>query len=101
MFNTNVLNESFSPDYVRTVWNKAYIVDGYDPNIQRKDRCGAWIRYSDYGNTNSQYGWEIDHILPKSRGGTDYIDNLQPLQWENNRQKGDDYPTWYCKVKAA
>jgi len=37
-------------------------------------------------------------ILPVSKGDTDHIDNLQPLQWENNRHKGDDYPRWYCKI---
>jgi hypothetical protein len=24
--------------------------------------------------------------------------NLQALQWENNRGKGDDWPNWTCAV---
>lgn len=78
------------------VWNKGRIIPGRDPNTWRQDSCGHLIRYSDHGNTNSTYGWEIDHIFPASRGGTDDLDNLQPLYWENNRIKGDQYP-WYCQ----
>jgi 5-methylcytosine-specific restriction endonuclease McrA len=44
-----------------------------------------------------EYGWEVDHIIPVSRGGGDELPNLQPLQWENNRQKADDL-NWNCKV---
>lgn len=57
--------------------------------------CGSPIRYSDHGNTNSKHGWEIDHILPTAKGGRTVLDNLQPLYWETNRSKGDQYP-WSC-----
>ena len=29
-----------------------------------------------------------DHKNPKDRGGSDQLKNLQPLQWEENREKG-------------
>jgi 5-methylcytosine-specific restriction endonuclease McrA len=72
-----------------TVWQKAQSVLGYDSNVWRKDACGAWIKYDHYGDCNQSTGWEIDHIKPTSQGGSDDISNLQPLQWENNRAKGD------------
>jgi 5-methylcytosine-specific restriction endonuclease McrA len=86
LFNTL---RGFSEEQKQISWSKAQIVPGRDPNVIRKDACGAWIKWSDYGDTNSEWGWEIDHIHPVSRGGTDHPNNLQALHWQNNRAKGD------------
>ena len=96
---------SFDQRTINAVWSRATIVPGVDPNQRRKDVCGAWIDRSQYGTTaNNGFGWEIDHIIPVSSGGTDDLSNLQPLQWQNNRRKGDSYPTLpmqYCAVTAT
>ena len=34
-------------------------------------------------------GWEVDHIKPKARGGSDATRNLQALNTSLNREKGD------------
>lgn len=78
--------KEFSKDIIQKVWEKGKVVENYDPNIWRKDECGAWIKREEHGNRGSKHGWEIDHINPN---GGDDISNLRPLQWENNVDKSD------------
>lgn len=77
---------SFSENIKNQIWLKARVVTGEDSNQWRKDQCEAWIGFNFYGNRDSQYGWEIDHIDPN---GSDDISNLRPLQWENNANRQD------------
>ena len=42
-----------------TVWRVAYPVDGYDSKVWGKDINGNWIKYDDYENKYSEYGWRI------------------------------------------
>ena len=66
----------FSEEVVQQVWAKAGKAGDNDPNVWRKDQCGAWIGRAYYGNRNSQYGWEIDHIKPESEGTSCLISGL-------------------------
>jgi len=88
----------YSHAELSTIWNKATIVPGQDKNIFRKDVCGAWIAWKEHGNRNSQYGWEVDHIVPLSRNGAHHIDNVHPLHWQNNARKSDG--SFICAVWA-
>ncbi len=71
-----------------SVWGLAKIIKGKDPKKYRKDPNGNEIYYSSYGK-NSEKGWDVDHIKPKSRGGSDAIRNLQALKASVNRSKGN------------
>ncbi len=75
----------FRPEVIEAVWRKAREMPGY--RTLRVDAWGWTIVRQDYGNTQSRYGWEIDHVLPVEMGGGDELSNLQALHWENNRRK--------------
>ena len=79
---------NYSDEKLSKIWNKGHVIQGYDPNMWRQDQEGNTIKRSDYGR-EIEHSWEVDHIVPKSKGGSDLLDNLRPLQWEANRRRGD------------
>ncbi len=93
--NTDIAGKAFGQTTVGAVWKKGRAIPNYNDTEWRHDLCGQPMKFSEYGNVNSTHGWEVDHIKPVSKGGTDDLANLQPLQWDNNRKKGDTFP-WNC-----
>ena len=99
---------AWTEEQIQGVWNRASVVDGYDKNRFRKDACGAWIIRNKYGDKDSLYGWEIDHIVPKalleengfSQEAIDNPMNLRALQHDNNNSKSDDYPSYTAVVTS-
>jgi hypothetical protein len=69
------------------VWTKAHAIPDVDPRVERKDDLGHRIRFQDYGNRLSAYGWEFDyHPMPLIRGGPNHISNLRPLHCRARNQ---------------
>lgn len=96
--NTTKAGAEWSEEIKNAVWNKARRIENFDENIWRRDLCGLVINWYEFGNRNSDNGWEIDHIDPVTNGGDDEIGNLQALNWNLNVDKGED-PDWICPRK--
>ncbi len=56
---------------------------------QAEDFTGRVVYKCAYGQNGSQYGWDIDHIQPLSKGGTDTDDNKQIVHVVTNDEKED------------
>ena len=61
---------------------------------QQEGRCGGCRTAFEFRHL------EVDHVIPRSRGGTDHIDNLQLLCGHCNRIKGDR-PQEYLVARLA
>lgn len=109
--NTSMKDEDgkWTPYAKQRVWGKATLIDANNPESGKKDPCGACIKEEYYGDRNSIYGWEIDHIIPESvlkdvgvpQELIDDIDNLRPMHWRNNVQKSDDFPVYGGEIAAV
>lgn len=93
--NTNGNGGAWSEAEKKEVWEKGDPIEGFSSDIWRHDICSKTMKWSEHGNRDSDYGWEIDHINPLSNDGDDDIDNLQPLHWKNNADKADKL-NWTC-----
>lgn len=89
---------NFAPEILESIWNKAMEMEGLDPNLFRKDACGAVMARSQYGMRDSNFGWEIDHVYPIAMGGDDNLENLRAMQWQNVDSKGSDFPVYKSAV---
>ena len=58
-----------------------------------QDFAGREIHKDEYG-TGSKYSWDIDHIRPLAKNGSDSVDNMQIVHQETNDEKGDLFPTF-------
>jgi 5-methylcytosine-specific restriction endonuclease McrA len=70
------------------VWRKAKKIYGKDPDKYRQDPYGKTM-YKNSRGKPSIMGWDVDHIKPKSKGGSDNLINLQALNTKKNRSKGN------------
>ncbi|MCY4011143.1 MAG: HNH endonuclease signature motif containing protein [Gammaproteobacteria bacterium] len=75
---------------IQAVWEKGKTVRNRDGGLWRQDDFGNLIKRDEYGNRDSDTGWEIDHIKLVKDGGKDVMSNLRPLHAKTNaaRQEG-------------
>jgi 5-methylcytosine-specific restriction endonuclease McrA len=76
-------------DQREKAWDNAKKIRGKEPDKYRQDPYGNAMYKPSYGKS-SEKGWEVDHIKPQSKDGSDATRNLQALNTSVNRSKGDD-----------
>lgn len=69
---------------VNTEWYREYLIKFYNDN-QFNTVYKKWVE----SNFDKHKKPSIDHIIPKSKGGNNDLDNLQFLSWFENRCKND------------
>jgi len=74
--------QSMLEDLKRAAWARTSPVAG-QPNAWdfRRDCLGNLVRYADFGNRHSPFGWEIDVITKLAAAGQG-PDNVQALHWK-------------------
>lgn len=91
--------DNYSEDIIQKVWNKGVYIGHNDPNMWRKDECGAWMGRHFYGNHESTYGWEIARLPDEVDIKDDPVAGLIPLQWQNQKESTEG--KLVCKVTAS
>lgn len=67
----------------------------YDKSIGCCRYCGKRLSWKNYGVAGRRGAWEVDHGIPFSRGGSDYLRNLWAVCIDCNREKSDMKPWEY------
>ena len=63
------------------------------------DFAGREIAKAAYNDRNSNFGWNVDHILPQSRGGKTADHNLICCHILTNDEKADKFPCFKANAK--
>lgn len=77
------------------LWNKSF---GKETKVS--DFAGRIIAKGAYDDRNSKFGWNVDHILPQSRGGTTVEHNLICCHIKTNDEKSNIFPCFNANGKA-
>ena len=78
----------------RAAWSRTSPVSQTQLNAWefRKDCLGNLVRYADFGNRHSPFGWELDYIVARAMGGSTDPENLQALHWKATAARSDAIP---------
>ena len=75
-------------DLKRAAWARTSPVSGQQGNSWefRKDCLGNLVRFADYGNRHSPFGWELDSL------GSQDPENFQALHWRAIAARSEHIP---------
>ena len=95
--NTTIINEpvvDITTKVAMDIWKKHYGKD-----LVVKDFSGRRIDKQAYGQSGSEYGWTVTHILPKKHGGKTVKSNLICAHLLTEKEKADKYPVFSANGK--
>ena len=94
------LHMTMLEDLKRAAWSRTSPVSPRQLNSWefRKDIQGNLVRYADFGNRHSPFGWELDFIIPRSLGGSSDPENLQALFWKATAARNEHVPASVHRV---
>lgn len=76
------------------LWSKSF---GKETKV--RDFTGRVIAKGAYNDRNSEFGWNVDHILPQSKGGKTADHNLVCCHILTNDEKADKFPGFVANKK--
>ena len=82
-------NMELNRETAMRLWNKTF-----GKKTKVKDFAGREIVKGAYNDRSSDYGWNVDHILPQSRGGKTADHNLICCHILTNDEKADRFPAF-------
>ncbi|MBE7439249.1 MAG: HNH endonuclease [Spirochaetales bacterium] len=74
--------------------------DIYDKTDGRCHLCGKKLAISNYGIIGTRGAWEVEHSVPRARGGSSHLNNLYPACIPCNREKGTRSSRTHRKYSA-
>lgn len=69
-------------------------IKNFGRTTKAMDFAGREIYKGAYDDRNSEYGWNVDHIYPESKGGKTADHNLICCSIKTNDEKADSFPTF-------
>lgn len=72
-------------------YSKDRLKNIYDSTSGYCHLCGKKLAFINYGKPGFKAAWEVEHSKPKSKGGTDHLNNLFPACISCNREKGNKH----------
>lgn len=80
----------YTQERLNQIWDKGETIKGKNPDLYRLDKFGNQMYKPSYGKI-SEMGWNVDHSKPQAKGGTNHLNNLQPMNSRANFRKNDQY----------
>lgn len=88
-------NMNLNRETAMRLWNRSF-----GKESKAKDFAGRIMAKGAYNDRNSEFGWNVDHILPQSKGGATADHNLVCCHIMTNDEKADSFPCFNANKRS-